>query len=116
MIAPATRRSTAYEGRLINPRFYHLDTALCAVDQTTALFYPRAFDADGIRLIRKYFPNAIEVSDADAERFACNAVALGRIVVLQRGSVAVYQTLRERDFQDDGLLTPCRRMLTHDRL
>ena len=35
--------------RLIDPRFYHLDTALCVLDPDTAMYYPAAFDDAGRR-------------------------------------------------------------------
>ncbi len=85
--------------RLINPRFYHLDTAFCVLDETTALFYPPAFEKQGVELIRRFLPASIEVSDSDAENFACNALVLGRSVVLQRGSESTCGALRERGFE-----------------
>ena len=33
--------------RLVDPRFYHLDTALCVLDADTAAYYPAAFDDAG---------------------------------------------------------------------
>ncbi len=33
--------------RLVDPRFYHLDTALCVLDPDTAMYYPAAFDDAG---------------------------------------------------------------------
>ncbi len=33
--------------RLVDPRFYHLDTALCVLDASTAMYYPAAFDDAG---------------------------------------------------------------------
>ena len=33
--------------RLVDSRFYHLDTALCVLDASTAMYYPAAFDDAG---------------------------------------------------------------------
>jgi N-dimethylarginine dimethylaminohydrolase len=41
--------------RLVDPRFYHLDTAMCVLDSDTAMYYPAAFD-DG-RPARSGSPN-----------------------------------------------------------
>jgi len=59
--------------RLVDPRFYHLDTCLQLVDDQTALFVPGAFDAEGIRLLEKAFPRLVEVPEEEAAHgLACN--------------------------------------------
>ena len=65
--------------RLIDPRFYHLDTCLCPLEGGFLLYYPGAFDAWSNRVIEERVPSEkrIVVSKADAVRFACNAVNLG---------------------------------------
>ncbi len=70
--------------RLIDPRFYHLDTCFCPLENGWLLYYPRAFDAYSNRIIEDRVPaeKRIPVSEADAARFACNAVNVdGRIIV-----------------------------------
>jgi lysine-ketoglutarate reductase/saccharopine dehydrogenase-like protein (TIGR00300 family) len=66
--------------RLIDPRFYHLDTCLCPLEEGWLLYYPQAFDAYSNRVIEQRVPDEkrIEVSEAEAARFACNAVNVGR--------------------------------------
>ncbi len=59
---------------LTDPYFYHLDTCLSLLDERTALFYPGAFDADGLDLLRHCFDILIEAPETEARRhFACNA-------------------------------------------
>ena len=41
--------------RLVDPRFYHLDTALCVLDDDTAMYYPAAFDDAGRAAIADRF-------------------------------------------------------------
>jgi N-dimethylarginine dimethylaminohydrolase len=72
--------------RLANEKFYHLDTAFCALDENTVMIHAPAFDQTGLALIRHYFKQVLEVGEADANNFACNALALGKKVVLQKGS------------------------------
>jgi N-dimethylarginine dimethylaminohydrolase len=80
--------------------FYHLDTCFCPLDGKTVLYYPKAFTRAGVALIEKHFPRRIEAGEADArERFACNAAAFGRHVVLQRGSTALEGRLRDAGFE-----------------
>jgi len=61
--------------RLIDPRFYHLDTCLCVLPGGEALHFPQAFDADGLALLRQEFgpDRLIEVPEADALTLAANA-------------------------------------------
>jgi N-dimethylarginine dimethylaminohydrolase len=83
---------------LVDPRFYHLDTCFCPLDDRRALYYPPAFDDYGRRVIREFVPEPIAVDDADALRFACNAVVVGRDIVVQSGCDALEKTLREHGF------------------
>ena len=84
--------------KLVDPRFYHLDTCLCALDENTALVYPPAFENSGMEMIRHFFTNIIELSDADALNFAGNALALQRHVILQRGSDQTCRQLESAGF------------------
>ena len=70
---------------LTDQRFYHLDTCFCPLDGNTALWFPGAFDRYGQRVINTHVPQLIAVSEADARRFACNAIVVGHAVVLHRG-------------------------------
>ena len=53
---------------LVDPRFYHLDTALTVLDDTTIAYYPPAFTAAARGRLRDLFPDAIEVASTDAYR------------------------------------------------
>jgi N-dimethylarginine dimethylaminohydrolase len=68
--------------RLVDPRFYHLDTALCVLDADTAAYYPAAFDDAARAVLASLFAELIEVKDTDAEWLGLNAVSDGRHVVL----------------------------------
>src|ERR1700684_1268135 len=50
--------------RLVDPRFYHLDTALCVLDSDTAAYYPAAFDDAGRATLAGLVGQAIRVCDA----------------------------------------------------
>lgn len=80
--------------RLIDPRFYHLDTCFCPLEGGSLLYYPQAFDAYSNRLIEQRIPavKRIAVGEADATRFACNAVSIDRSLILNQISTE----LRER--------------------
>ena len=68
--------------RLVDPRFYHLDTALVVLDTDTAAYYPAAFDDAGRAALASHFAELIEVKDEDAEVLGLNAISDGRHVVL----------------------------------
>jgi N-dimethylarginine dimethylaminohydrolase len=68
--------------RLVDPRFYHLDTALCVLDAATAAYYPAAFDDAGRAALAGRFRELIEAKDEDAEVLGLNAVSDGLHVVL----------------------------------
>lgn len=74
--------------RLVNPDYYHLDTALAVLDpdggavKAGIAFAPAAFDEASRAELRRRFPGAIEVSEADAGVFGLNAFSDGRHVVV----------------------------------
>jgi N-dimethylarginine dimethylaminohydrolase len=68
--------------RLVDPRFYHLDTALVVLDADTAAYYPAAFDDASIASLASHFTELIEAKDEDAEVLGLNAVSDGHHVVL----------------------------------
>jgi len=68
--------------RLVDPRFYHLDTALLVLDESTAAYYPAAFDDDGRAALADRFGVLIEAKDEDAESLGLNGLSDGRNVVL----------------------------------
>jgi arginine dihydrolase len=83
---------------LVNPHFYHLDTCFCPLDDRTVAYYPAAFDPYAQRVIEASIPRRIEVVPEEAERFACNAVVLGRDVALNSGCPRFEAALEELGF------------------
>ncbi len=69
--------------RLVDERFYHLDTCFCPLPGGRVMYFPDAFDQDSRELIRERVPkeNRIEVAASDALRFACNAVVVGDTLI-----------------------------------
>jgi N-dimethylarginine dimethylaminohydrolase len=89
--------------RLVDPRFYHLDTALAVLDDgaetTEVAYYPGAFDASSCELLRTLFPTAILASEADATAFGLNAVADGRHVILSSDAATLADQVADRGYQ-----------------
>ena len=73
---------------LVDPRFYHLDTALAVLDDgngtspADVAYFPGAFSAHSRRALRDLFPDAIVVQESEAMVLGLNAVSDGRHVVL----------------------------------
>ncbi|NDK38601.1 nitrate reductase [Pseudoxanthomonas gei] len=87
--------------RLVDPRFYHLDTCFCPLAGGWLLYYPPAFDTDGIGAITARVPESrrIALSEQDALAFACNAVNVGRSLVVNQASASLQATLRAAGFE-----------------
>lgn len=88
---------------LVDPRFYHLDTALAVLDEHTIAYYPGAFSEDSIKVLRGRFPDAIEATAEDAAVLGLNAVSDGHHVVLAERARDLMTQLRQRGFQPIGV-------------
>ncbi len=85
---------------LADRRFYHLDTCFAPLNDRTALWFPKAFDRYGRKVIEGLVADPLSVSEADAKRFVCNAIAVGRSIVLQEGfSAGLKRALTRRGFR-----------------
>jgi N-dimethylarginine dimethylaminohydrolase len=84
--------------QLIDERYYHLDTCFCPLSATDAIYHPPAFDDYGRLAIEAHVPNLIAVDPVEAARFCCNAVVLGRDVVLNAGCPKLEVELVDRGY------------------
>jgi len=87
--------------RLVDPRFYHLDTCFSALPGGRLLYYPPAFDEPSRREIEARVPSAkrIAVSESDALGFACNALRLGERLFMNRASDSLREGLSRWGFE-----------------
>jgi N-dimethylarginine dimethylaminohydrolase len=88
---------------LVDPRFYHLDTALAVLDDHTIAFYPPAFSAAAQEQLHALFPDAIVVGSADAYVLGLNVVSDGLHVVLPSAATGFIAQLREVGFEPVGV-------------
>lgn len=86
--------------RLMDERFYHLDTCFCPLTDGYLLYYPPAFDAYSNRLIEMRVPahKRIAIEEADAVNFACNAVNIDRVVIMNKASDSLRQRMQDLGF------------------
>jgi N-dimethylarginine dimethylaminohydrolase len=84
--------------QLVDPRFYHLDTALAVLDDATIAYYPKAFSPGSLAALRLLFPDAVVAAEADAQVLGLNAVSDGRHVVLPAAATGLAAQIAERGF------------------
>ena len=87
---------------LVNPSYYHLDTALAVISSDPAspqiAYYPAAFSAGSRAVLNRLFPDAILATDSDAVALGLNAVSDGENVVVAPGARDLAAALRERGY------------------
>ncbi|MFD1715202.1 dimethylargininase [Amnibacterium flavum] len=95
---------------LVDPRFYHLDTALVVLDPLpeegsapTIAYLPAAFDEASRAVLEQRFPDAILVSDDDAVWLGLNAISDGLNVVIAARATGFEAQLRERGYNPIGV-------------
>jgi N-dimethylarginine dimethylaminohydrolase len=88
---------------LVDPRFYHLDTALAVLDDKTIAYYPPAFSESAQGQLRTLFPDAIIVGSADAYVLGLNAVSDGLHVIHPRAATGFASQLRDAGYEPIGI-------------
>ena len=84
---------------LVDPRFYHLDTALFPLDREQIAYYPGAFSADSRAVLARRYPDAIIATDVDAVAFGCNAACDGTHVFLPVGADALAERVVDAGYE-----------------
>ncbi len=88
---------------LVDPRFYHLDTALAVLGDGDIMYFPEAFSAGSQQVLRRLYPDAIRAGRADADAFGLNAVSDGHNVVLPQTAAGLIDALRNRGYHPIGV-------------
>ncbi|MFF4434489.1 dimethylargininase [Streptomyces sp. NPDC001513] len=88
---------------LVDPRFYHLDTALAVLDDDEIMYFPGAFSAESQAVLRELYPDALLATEEDAEVFGLNALSDGRNVLLAEAAHGLADRLAERGFTPIGV-------------
>ena len=97
--AGATLQLPVVSLELVDPRYYHLDTALCVLGDDEIAYFPGAFSLRSQETLKALYPDAIIATAADAAVLGLNAVSDGMHVVLPIEAVALAATLRARGYQ-----------------
>jgi N-dimethylarginine dimethylaminohydrolase len=87
---------------LVDPRYYHLDTALAVLSSDPAspqvAYYAPAFSRSSQSVLGHLFPDAILATDRDAAALGLNAVSDGLNVIVAPGAVDLAPAIRERGY------------------
>jgi ornithine aminotransferase len=85
---------------LVDPHYYHLDTAFCLLSGGEILYHAAAFTDEGREQIRALAGDKlIEAPLEDASNLGVNSVCIGRDVVMCYCSEALRQRLEERGYR-----------------
>ena len=94
---------------LVNPNFYHLDTAISVLDPVEGVerggperaniaYLPEAFDDASRSELERRYPDAILVSSEDGAVFGLNSASDGRNVIISPRAKGFERQLRERGY------------------
>ncbi|ARQ01383.1 dimethylarginine dimethylaminohydrolase family protein [Pseudorhodoplanes sinuspersici] len=86
---------------LVDPRFYHMDTALSALPRGEIMYVPQAFSAEGRAAIAAHVPASqrIGIAEDDAVQLCANAVSIGDTLVMSACSDYLSAQLAERGYR-----------------
>jgi N-dimethylarginine dimethylaminohydrolase len=91
---------------LVDPHFYHLDTALCVLDDAVdgeVMYYPEAFSRGSRAVLERLFPDALIATGADARAFGMNSVSDGHHVLVPQAATGLFEPLRKRGYEPIGI-------------
>jgi len=96
---------------LINPSFYHLDTAIAVLDPeggpdgspANIAYLPSAFDEPSLAILRERYPDAIIVTEEDAAVLGLNSYGDGYNMVIASRATDFERQLRARGYNPIGV-------------
>jgi len=89
--------------RIVDPFFYHLDTALAVLGHSTLAVYPEALDKASFELLLAIAPVVIEASKSEAKSFGLNAVCDSRTIVYSDHSPSLTKKYQNAGFATIGM-------------
>ena len=89
--------------QLVNPSYYHLDTALAVIDESTIAYLPSAFDGGSLSILRERYPDAIIATEEDAAFLGLNSFSDGHNVVIAERATTFAKDLADRGYNPIGV-------------
>lgn len=92
------------ELKLVNEKFYHLDTCFIPINKETVILYPEAFSPEDFRGLKKLFKEVISIPKIEAEKgFALNAHIInspaGKAAILHEGNMEMNRVLEKNGYK-----------------
>ena len=94
---------------LVNPSFYHLDTAVAVLDPQPGFenpniaYLPSAFSPASLAILQSRFPDAVIVTETDAAVLGLNSFSDGYNIVIADRATDFERQLRERGYNPIGV-------------
>lgn len=88
--------------KIVDPRFYHLDTSLAVLSDDTVASYLPALDQSSQQRLKAAIPNVIEATLEEAQGFGLNAVSDGRTVITSNESQSLLAKYEAAGFKVIG--------------
>jgi len=87
--------------KLVDERFYHIDTCFCPLTGGYLMYFPDAYDVASNQLIESKVPadKRIVVTEEDAANFSCNAINIGKNLIMHRCSEGLRSALAGKGFE-----------------
>ena len=85
--------------QLVDPRYYHLDTALAVLSPHNVAYFPDAFSPGSQEVLRRLYPDAVLATAQDASLLGLNAVSDGRRVVLPYAATRLADALASKGYE-----------------
>lgn len=85
--------------QLVDPRYYHLNTALGVLDASTVVYLPEAFSPGSRAVLERLFPDAVLATTDDADCLGLNVVSDGLHVVLPAQAERLAGVLADRGYR-----------------
>lgn len=88
--------------KIVDPRFYHLDTSLAVLADDTVASYLPALDEASQKRLKAAIPNIIEATLEEAQGFGLNAVSDGHTIITSNESESLLAKYRTAGFEVIG--------------
>lgn len=88
--------------RIVDPKYFHLDTALAILNADTIAFFPGALDEPSQKRLRAAVPNIIEATAEEAAGFGLNVVSDGQTIIASNAVPSLLQKYRAAGFSVIG--------------
>lgn len=84
---------------LIDPKFYHLDTALFPISRDLIAWWPPAFSEDSQNKIENLGAELIKVNYEEANKFVCNSVSARGVIIMPKGCPIFKEEVSKRGYK-----------------